>query len=190
MLTLLCIVSIAVLCHLNFAVSISSTMRPSKYWPLQLCPRLAWFLGMMVLAGLSGCGPGVSEHTSNQESRANLGMSSESKPISQNSPATGPMPFATASASNSAPASAAQEESALLPEYLTLPTWMAQALDAPDVSVRLQALDAWAQQGAQPPLDPLIVALDDEDDDVREKAMAIIEWQWAAWQEEESQAAK
>jgi HEAT repeat protein len=62
---------------------------------------------------------------------------------------------------------------------------MAQALDAPDVSVRLQALDAWVQKGAQAPLDPLLVALDDEDDTVRDKAMAIIEWQWTVGQEAE-----
>jgi len=185
MLTLLCIVSIAALCHLNFAVSIPSTMRPLKHWPLQLCPGLAWFLGMMVLAGLSGCGPGVSEHTSNQEFRASLGMSSESKPVSQNTPVTGPVPFAVAFALNNAPASAAQEEPAPLPEYLALPTWIAQALDTPEVSVRLGALDTWAQQGAQAPLDPLIVALDDENDAVREKAMTIIEQNWVIDQDAE-----
>lgn len=185
MLTLLCIVSIAVVGQLNSAVSIPSTMRPSKHWPLQLCPRLAGFLGMMVLAGLSGCGPAVSEHTSNQESRASLGMSSESKPVSQNSPATNPMPFAAAFASNNAPAPASQEEVAPLPEYLAMPTWIAQALDAPEVSVRLGALDTWAQQGAQAPLDPLIVALDDENDAVREKAMTIIEQNWVIDQDAE-----
>ena len=66
-----------------------------------------------------------------------------------------------------------------------MPIWIAQALDAPDASVRLQALDIWAQQGAQAPLDPLVVALDDEDDDVRTKAMAIIEQHWAIEQEAE-----
>ena len=178
MITLLYVLSIAVLCHLNFAVSIPSTMRPTTQWPRQLRPRLAWFLGTIVLVGLSGCGPGVPDHASNPESRASLGISSESKSVSQNTPATGPVPFAAAFASNSAPASAAQEESASLPEYLDMPTWIAQALDAPEVSVRLEALDTWAQQGAQAPLDPLIVALDDENDAVREKAMMIIEQNW------------
>jgi hypothetical protein len=49
--------------------------------------------------------------------------------------------------------------------------------------VRIQALDMWAQQGAQAPLDPLVVALDDENDDVRTKAMAIFEKNWAIEQE-------
>jgi hypothetical protein len=56
--------------------------------------------------------------------------------------------------------------------------------------VRLQALDTWAQQGAQAPLDPLVVALDDEDDDVRTKAMEIIDQQWAIEQEVEPEAKK
>lgn len=140
---------------------------------------------MMVLANLSGCGPGVADQTSNQEYRASLGMSSGSKPISQNAPATRPVPFVTAFASINAPASTGQEEPVRVPEYLTLPTWIAQALDAPEVSVRLGALDTWAEQGAHASLDPLIVALDDEDDDVRAKAMTIIEQHWVIEQDAE-----
>jgi HEAT repeat protein len=80
-----------------------------------------------------------------------------------------------------------QEEPAPLPEHLSLPIWIAQALDAPEASVRIQALDMWAQQGAQAPLDPLVVALDDENDDVRTKAMAIIEQHWAISQKAETE---
>lgn len=163
-----------------------------------LCPRLAWFLGLMFLAGLSGCGPAPSDHAPNPESRASMGAPSEWQPVSHstsviNDPFTSgasPVPLATFPASNYEPAPAAQEEPAPLPEYLDLPSWIAQALDAPEVSVRLQALDTWAQQGAQAPLDPLVVALDDEDDDVRTKAMEIIEQQWAIEQEAEPEAEK
>jgi hypothetical protein len=95
------------------------------------------------------------------------------------------VPFAAAFASNNTPVSAAQEEPTQ-PEYLALPTWIAQALNAPEVSVRLGALDTWAQQGAQAPLDPLIVALDDENEAVRAKAMTIIERQWVSEQDAES----
>ena len=164
-----------------------------------LCPHLAWFLGLMLLAGLSGCGPAPSDHAPNPESRASLGAQSEWQPVSQNTlsprndpftPGASPMPLAAFPVSNYAPAPAAQEEPAPLPEYLDLPSWIAQALDAPEVSVRLQALDTWAQQGAQAPLDPLVVALDDDDDDVRTKAMEIIEQQWAIEQEAEPEAKK
>ena len=71
------------------------------------------------------------------------------------------------------------QEPVPLPEHLILPEWIATALKSPDVRVRLLALDRWAQQGPTAPLDPLVVALDDKDDKVREKAMAIIEQHWA-----------
>jgi len=146
--------------------------------------------GLMLLAGLSGCGPAPSDHASNPESSASLGAPSEWQPVSQHSPSVRNDSFTPAAfpASNYAPA--AQEEPAPLPEYLDLPSWIAQALDAPEVSVRLQALDTWAQQGAQAPLDPLVVALDDDDDDVRTKAMEIIEQQWAIEEEGEPAAEK
>jgi HEAT repeat protein len=62
-----------------------------------------------------------------------------------------------------------------MPEHLVLQEWIAKELDSPDVSVRLRALDRLAQQGPQASLDPLVVVLDDEDETVRAKAMAIIE---------------
>jgi hypothetical protein len=145
-------------------------------------------------AGLFGCGPAASDHASNLESRTSLGAPSESKPVSRDTSASGNNLFAWAAspvplASNPSPA-AAQQDPAPLPENLVLPTWIAQALDAPDVSVRLQALDMWAQQGAQAPLDPLVVALNDEDEGVRVKAMTIIEQNWEVEQEAEPKIEK
>ena len=177
----------------NFVVTATSNMRPSPPCLRLLSPPLSWFLGMMFLAGLSGCGPAVSDQAPNQKFRASLGAPSESQPVSQQAPAPRNGPFTQAarpapSVANDLPAPAAQEEA--VPEDLVLPTWIAQALDAPEVSVRLQALDMWAQQGAQAPLDPLVVALDDENDDVRTKAMEIIEQHWAIEQEAEPEAMK
>jgi hypothetical protein len=81
------------------------------------------------------------------------------------------------------------KEPAPLPEQLVLPQWIAQALESPDVRVRLRALDRWAQQGSEAPMDPLVMALDDADDDMRTKAMTIIERQWAVAQEAAPSAA-
>jgi hypothetical protein len=60
---------------------------------------------------------------------------------------------------------------------------IAHELEAPDVRVQLRALDRWVQQGPKAPLDLLIVAPDDEDKDVRTKA--IIKRHWAVAQETE-----
>jgi hypothetical protein len=176
----------AVLFSFNLTAASSSNIRPSPLCVRLLYPCLAWFLSLIILAGLSGCGPAASDHALNPESRASLGAQSKPQPVSQHTPsprnnpftlAASPVSLAAPPASNYAPA--AQEEPAPMPEHLVLPDWIALALDAPKTRVRLQALDLWAQQGAQAPLDPLIVALDDKDKDVRAKAMAIIERNWA-----------
>ena len=66
----------AMLCSLNFAVTAPSNMRPATPCLRLLCPRLAWFLGLMLLAGLPGCGPAASDHAPNPESLASLGTPS------------------------------------------------------------------------------------------------------------------
>jgi hypothetical protein len=150
------------------------------------------------LAGLSGCGPAAPDHTPSLESHASLGVPAKSQSAIQGTavPRNGPFTLAASPGplsgipwSNQAPI-AVQEEPAPLPEQLVLPTWIAQALDAPEVSVRLQALDMWAQQGAEAPLDPLVAALDDDDDEVRAKAMGIIEQNWALDQEADPETRK
>lgn len=143
-------------------------------------PRKAWLLGLILFAGLSGCAPAASDPAQNQESRAGLATPAEPPPTSQHSPLS----------HNNQTSPAAIDDPPPLPDKLVLPVWMAQALDAPDVSVRLQALDKWAKLGTDASLDPLVVALDDENDDVRKKAMDIIEQRWAVEQEEEPETEK
>ena len=157
-------------------------------------PGMMAALFSLNFALLFGCGPAVSDYSASPESRASLAAQSVSQPVSQyissqpNAPST-PAVSGASPASNPSPA-APQETPVVMPEHLALPIWIAQALDAPEASVRIQALDMWAQQGPQAPLDPLVVALDDEDDDVRTKAMEIIEQQWAIDQETEFKAEK
>lgn len=52
---------------------------------------------------------------------------------------------------------------------------MAKALTALDVQVRLQALDRWVQQGRTGAVAPLMVAVNDPDERVRERALQLIE---------------
>jgi len=160
--------------------------------PMISCPGIIAVLLSISLAELSGCGPAAPDYSPSLESRASLVMPSKSQSVTQHPSAPG-KGLSTPAASSVAPAASidkpatTQEEPAPLPEHLSLPIWIAQALDAPEASVRIQALDMWAQQGAQAPLDPLVVALDDENDDVRTKAMAIIEQHWAISQKAETE---
>jgi hypothetical protein len=187
---------IAALCSLNLACADSSNMRPSGPCPRLLCPRLARVLGLIIIAGLSGCGPAVTEQTTSDSqpvSRLNPSPRPQQTPSPRNNRftlAASPVTLAAPSTSKEAPAPLAQEEPVPLPEHLVLPDWIEQALEAPEPRIRLQALDLWAQQGVQAPLDPLIVALDDENADVRTKAMALIEWRWAVEQAAKPAAAK
>jgi hypothetical protein len=144
------------------------------------------------LAVISACGPAAPDYSPSLEYRASLGIPSKSQSNTQqpwapsnglSTPAASPVP---PTASNDTQV-AEQEKPAPQPEHLSMPVWIAQALDAPETSVRIRALDMWAQQGAQTPLDPLVVALDDESDEVRAKAMEIIERHWAIDQKAEAE---
>jgi HEAT repeat protein len=55
---------------------------------------------------------------------------------------------------------------------------MVKGLESPDVHVRLQTLDRVAKQRTIASLDPLIAALEDENEDVRTRATAILERYW------------
>ena len=164
-------------------------MRPSPHrMPLPI-PRLAWLLGLTLLIGLSGCGPptpGDSSKTTASSAAVAGPSNAPDSATAGSSPtqiaATGPSESPPRPSQQAEPRPDVPQESAPLPEQLVLPEWIAKALDSPDIRVRLQALDRWAQQGPTAPIDPLLVALEDKDDDVREKALAMLEQQWAVEQ--------
>ena len=52
--------------------------------------------------------------------------------------------------------------------------WMAKDLDSLDVRMRLVALDTRAQQNQAAPLDPPILALEDEDERVQARVLELI----------------
>ncbi len=66
-----------------------------------------------------------------------------------------------------------------------MPDWMANDLASSDVHVKLQALDRWAQAAPVSSVDPLIQALEDEDDRVQDKALALLEEDWRRARENE-----
>jgi hypothetical protein len=79
-------------------------------------------------------------------------------------------------ASSRAPARESEGRQA---EQLVVPAWISTELASPDVRVRLTALDRWAQHAPTGSVDPLILALDDEDEQVRARALTLIEQDWA-----------
>jgi HEAT repeat protein len=56
---------------------------------------------------------------------------------------------------------------------------VANELESPDVHVRLRALDRLAKQASSGPLEPVLAALEDENEEVRRRATEIIERYWA-----------
>lgn len=63
-----------------------------------------------------------------------------------------------------------------------IPMWMAQALASPDVQVRLAGLETWVRRNGRGAVDPLMLALNDPDERVRNRALQLIEEDWIAEQ--------
>lgn len=109
-----------------------------------LCPRLAWCLSLLLLVGLSACGPAPSDHA------PSLGGPSESQPASQNSPSSRNNPVTPAS--NPVPVPGQNEAAVPLPDRLVSPDLIAQRLAV--------------AQGSKPPEDE---EEEDEEEEMRDE---------------------
>lgn len=153
-------------------------------------------VGCLLLVGQIGCGPGGSSNAPGLEARASGGKVSASPSTQENgvgSPAgkgTVPGEDKSPSKSTGTPKSietvedkkikaVEDKKSAALP----IPDSITKDLGSPDASQRLRALDYWMAQGTKAPLDPLLEALEDEDEQVRTKAAKIAEEKWGIKQE-------
>lgn len=105
---------------------------------------LILLLGLMLLAGVAACGPAPSDQAPSLESRASVAGPSELPALLPKNPSPHSAPLASNPAS---PLAEQQDEPAPLPEQLVLPQWIAQALDAPEVPVRLRVLDRGGNRG-------------------------------------------
>jgi hypothetical protein len=158
---------------------------------------LAILLSLMLFAGFAGCGPASSDNAPNLESRASVDGPSLSKQGSSPrndtfTPAASPLPLASVNGTGSAsgtgtvPGGADPHAVSVLSsepghpiEGLVVPEWMAQKLTSPNVRVRLKALETWAQSAPPGAVDPLILAFEDKDEQVRARAQQLIEQDWA-----------
>lgn len=148
--------------------------------PALLFSNPSVLLPLTLLASLVSCGPVPSEEAArNGAPDRGPGTARElssTAAVPRLDAGTIPLSASSAPVASHKPSpSDTRDHPARMPEHLVLPEWIAKELDSPDVSIRLRALDRWAQQGPQASLDPVIIALDDEDEAVRDKAMAIIE---------------
>ena len=153
----------------------SEALRPTH--PLHVSILLlAWLL---TLAGPSGCGPALPGDPANGDSHAALAGTSPSQqaPVSASTPTT-QAASPRSLVSDLAPAVHDEVHPA---EPLIVPAWIATALKSPDVQVRLQALDRWRQQAPVGSVDPLLLAMEDEDERVQARALALIEQDEQDW---------
>lgn len=148
--------------------------------PSRSCLALLLSLSLMLLAGLAGCGPASSDNASNLGSPESVGG-----PVARVT-GQGEKTFIPPVASDNRTDSASTIGTVPGADTVetngreTLPDPIAKDLASPDVHVRLKALDRVAKQGTITSLDPLIAVLEDESEDVRTRATAILERYWAA----------
>lgn len=158
----------------------------------------AMLLSLMLLAGLTACGPASSDNAPSLESRASVGGSAV-RGTGQGEKGFIPLAAAgegigSASGRGTVPGgdNIGQEDKLSKPSGAPnvetdersklpvpgIPESIAKGLDSPDARERVQALDHWEKKGSKAPLDPVFEALEDENEAVRAKATAIIEQQW------------
>ncbi|WP_090898098.1 HEAT repeat domain-containing protein [Candidatus Nitrospira nitrificans] len=125
---------------------------------------------------LFACGPGgPNDHV--QPSTITHGASPQKEGIG-----LGQSSSVTSSPASLATIAVQFEQSPAPAENLAVPEWMARALASPDIWVRLNALETWVCRNERSVVNPLIPALDDPNELVRNRAMQLIEEDWIAEQ--------
>jgi hypothetical protein len=142
---------------------------------------LSALLTLALLAALSGCGPAPSDQAANLESRASA--------ASDNGTGTArglsPFPSATVPFPGAEPVPLSAQPRA---PRLVIPDWIANDLASPDAQVRLKAVEIWGQSAPSGAVDPLIQALEDQDEQVQARALELIVQDWASAQAARSEA--
>jgi hypothetical protein len=134
----------------------------------------ALFTAGILLVGGSGYGPGAS---SDPDVHGSTGRAPADSRYATPGLGVGPAQEAAGG-----PAAAQSAASASVTPPVPVPDWMQRALTHPDAQVRLTALDTWVEQGRQSGVTPLLSALTDPDERVRDRALQLIEQDWAAEQ--------
>jgi hypothetical protein len=155
-------------------------MRLARPSLLPVCLCLAMPLCLLLLAGLSGCGPASSENSpsSRTDTVASAASSATASPaplVSENG--NGFLPGkGTAPVGDSPKATPTSSTKPVNPmDALEVPAWFAKDLASPNVDTRLRALNTWVLTAPVGSIDPLILAYGTDDDErVQARAMELI----------------
>jgi len=135
--------------------------------PRHLSFRLG-LLSVVIVLSLLGCGKPASDRSDRGSSPVASGENLASDPEGFHRLKASEKLFSPLS---SLPSATRDNE-----QYQTeeMPAWLSEALDDPDPSVRLQAIETWAREPEET-LDPLTYALVDPDESVRARAQELLE---------------
>jgi hypothetical protein len=175
-------------------------MHPSQSCLHLRYPCQALLLGLTFFLGVAGCGP-ASDNAQNPGTQSGVGGGASLSKQGPSPHVDVPIPV-TQSAGPTPPI--ASNKTGMVPESgtvtgggslraeavpsskpvdsvapLVVPSWIAKELDSPDAGTRIRALETWAQSAPPGSIDPLILAYEDKDERVRERAMELIEQDWA-----------
>lgn len=175
-------------------------MRPSRPSLLLVCPRLTVLMSLMLLGGLAGCGSASSDNAPTLGLRASVGEPTSSQ--KNMPPRTNPFALATRSVTADPVPLASENETGAVPgkgtapvpsakpanpmDALEVPAWITKDLNSPHVDTRLRALETWVLIAPVGSIDPLFLALGNDDEQVRGRAMELIlqDWDRAAEREQ------
>jgi hypothetical protein len=179
-------------------------MRLSRPSLLPVCPCLALPMSLLLLAGLAGCGSAPSDDAPTLGPRASQGeppLSQQNPPsrtdpfaLAANSATTSPAPLVSENGNGSQPgkgtvsggdsphavtASSTSTKPINPMDVLIVPEWIAKDFASTNVDTRLRALETWVLIAPVGSIDPLILALENDEERVRARAMELIQQDWA-----------
>jgi len=133
---------------------------------------LALYMSLILLTGVTGCGPVSSDNAPSLGPRATVVEPPSARPAEEDRQISKPVGTPPIASPDSKTDGLNKLPAPLTPE---IPDSVTKDLDSPYASIRLSALNHWERNELTTPLDPVFEALQDENEAVQAKALEIIE---------------